>query len=152
MCGKCRKWVCRAFFPEKQPYISENMRPICSGNDYERECLVYGEAQRWREERRRQRLAEQCPFASNAECGKPWRWMCKGGTPPFFLTEVEQDQYGHIPRGPDGGYIWKQGKSVADIRDTCLSGRVEVYEGCPHYKEGVAFREYVASIKKGENP
>lgn len=152
LCGSCKKWVCRAYFPEKQPYIKDDMMPICTGNDYEKECLIYSDATKWREERKRQSLNEHCPFAHNTVCGKPWLWICKGATPPFFLTEVEVDQRGLPIRDSDGAMKFKPMRSIEDIKGACLSGDTKIYEECPQYKEGIEFREYVKRVKKGENP
>ena len=153
LCGKCRKWVCRAYFPERQPYITENMRPTCEGDNYETECLIYGGAAEWQKERKRLSLETHCPFASNTVCGKPWLWICKGGTTPFFLTEADEaaGRDGRMRRDENGNIVFKPGKSVDDIKDACLSGKMEVYEGCPRYKEGMEQREYVKQLKKRGN-
>jgi len=124
------------------------MEPICTGGGYESECLIYPEAVKWREERRLRKLNEHCPFASNAVCGKPWLWLCKAHGTYFPLTEVEEED-GRPMRG-DGGYVYKEGKSVENIREACLSGDTAVYEGCPNYKDGVEYREYIKRVKKGE--
>ena len=151
LCGSCKKYVCRGYFPEKQPYIKGDMMPVCTGNDYKTECLVYSDAVQWREERRRKSLKEHCPLAHNSVCGKPWIWICKYAADYFFLTEVETDQQGRTIRGDDGNMIFKPGQSIEDIKEACLSGDTEIYEGCPNYKDRVEFREYVKRVKKGEN-
>lgn len=152
LCGTCKKWVCRGYFPEKQPHIAENMVPVCLGDDYEKECLIYLDAVQWREERKKKSLNEHCPFAFNTACGKPWLWICKGATPPFFLTDVETDPQGRTLRDGDGNLVFKPMRRIEDIKEACLSGDTAIYEGCPLYKEGVEFREYVKRVKKGENP
>ena len=151
LCGACKKYVCRAYFPEKQPYIKGDMMPVCTRDDYETECLVYPAAMQWREERKRKSLSEHCPFAHNTVCGKPWLWICKGASLPFFLTDIETDQHGRTIRDKDGNMVFKPKQSIADIKDACLSGDTEIYEECPNYKEGIEFREYVKRVKKGEN-
>jgi len=151
LCGACKKYVCRGYFPEKQPYIKNDMTPTCIGNNYKHECLIYSDAVQWREARRRKSLDEHCPFAANAFCGKPWLWMCKGAVPPFALTEIETDPQGRTIRGKDGDIIYKAGRSVANIKGTCLSGDTKIYEKCPSYKMGVEYRKYVKQVKKGES-
>ena len=148
LCGSCKKYVCRAYFPEKQPYIKSGMMPICVGENYEKECLIYVDAVQWHEERKRKSLLDHCPFAANTFCGKPWLWMCKGAVPPVSLTEVEVDER-NLPKLVDGGITYKLGKSITDIKNRCLSGKMEIYEECPYYKEGIEFREYVKRVKKG---
>ena len=147
LCGSCKKYVCRAYFPEKQPYIKNDMLPLCTGDNYEHECLIYPDAVTWHEERMRKSLNEHCPFAANAFCGKPWLWMCKGAVPPFALTDVETDGRG-IAIHVEGNLVYKSERSVSDIKDTCLSGKMDVYKGCPSYKEGMAFRESAKKLKK----
>lgn len=134
-CGGCRKYVCRAYFPVKQPYVMKDMLPVCRGADYAEECPRYGDAVEWREERRRKSLDVHCPYASNNVCGKPWLWMCKSGVVPYFpLTDVKMDENGRILRDEEGSLVFKEGQSIEDIRETCLSGDVEIYRGCPHYR------------------
>lgn len=152
LCGPCKNYVCRGFFPEKQPHIKADMLSICTGDGYEHECLIYPDAVQWREERRTKSLNEHCPFAYNTACGKPWLWICKGASPPFFLTDIETDQQGRVIRGEDGNIVFKLGRNIADIKESCLSGDIKIYEECPNYKEGIEFREYVKRVKKGENP
>lgn len=152
MCGSCRKWVCRAYFPEKQPYITGDTLNICSGGDYAAECLIYSDAVKWREDKRIKSLDEKCPFAFNTVCGKPWLWICKGSTEAWFLTEVEVDNRDIPIRDSDGNMVFKPGRSVDDIKGACLSGDPAIYEGCLHYKEGIKFRKYVKEVKKGEKP
>ena len=153
VCGRCKKSVCRAYFPEKQPYITDSTLALCKSENYEKECLIYPEAVKWREEKKRKSLEEHCPFASNTVCGKPWLWLCKGqpASPYFPLTDIEMDQHGHIIRGEDGDIIFKPGRSIANIKGICLSGDTKIYEGCPNYKDGIEFLEYVKRVKKGEN-
>jgi hypothetical protein len=128
-----------------------NMVSVCTGNNYEKECLIYPRAMAWRDERRKKSLLEHCPFAYNTFCGKPWLWVCKGVAPIYFpLTEIETDQHDLPIRGEDGDITFKPGKSIADIKDTCLSGDEKIYLDCPNYKTGIEYREYLKSIKKGE--
>lgn len=152
ICGRCKKSVCRAYFPEKQPYITDATLPTCKGKNYEKECLIYPEAVKWRKEKRKKSLQDHCPFAQNTVCGKPWLWICKGSITPFFLTDVEMTPQGSIIRDADMNLIFKPDKSIDDIKDTCLSGDEEIYHNCPHYVDGVAYREYVKRVKKGEKP
>lgn len=152
LCGKCRKSVCRGFFPEKQPYLTADMGAICTGGDHETECLIYPEAVKWREQRKRRRLAEHCPFASNAVCSQPWLWLCKALGTYFPIADVEKDEKGIVLRDGEGNPIYKPKQSVEDIRGTCLSGDPEKYEECPHYKDGLDLREYIKRVKKAEKP
>jgi len=151
LCGVCKKWVCRAYFPEKQPHIAENMTPICTGEEYEKECLIYVDAVQWREDRKRKSLGEHCPLAHNAVCGKPWMWICKYAGDYFFLTEVETDEHERVVRDRDGNMVFKPMRSIEDIKGACLSGDTTIYEACPLYKENMEYREHLKLIKKGEN-
>ena len=146
--------MCRAYFPERQPYVDAATQKICEGDNYAEECLIYSDAAGWQAERKRLSLEVHCPFAYNTVCGKPWLWICKGATPPFFLTEAEEvpGKDGRMRRDEDGNIVFKSGRTINDIKDTCLSGKPEVYEGCPNYKEGVEHREYVEQLKKRGNP
>lgn len=148
LCGKCGKNVCRAYFPEKQPYIRRDHLNVCTGDDYAEDCLIYKPAVEWRENRRLSMLAEHCPFAANSYCGKPWLWVCKGHVPPFALTAVVVDERGLPTRNEVGDVVYKEGRGVEDIKETCLSGKMGVYEACPNYKMGMDFREYVKEVKK----
>ena len=150
LCDKCRSAVCRAYFPERQPRVKEDMKPICKGENYADECLIYPEAVVWRQKRYEKSLTEKCPFAKNTMCAKPWIWICKGHVPPFFLTAVEEDDRGIPVRDGDGEVIFKEGRSINDIRGTCLSGDPAIYTECPHYKEGMMYREYVKKVKNRE--
>ena len=152
LCGTCKKWVCRGYFPEKQPHIAENMVKICLGDDYEKECLIYLDAVQWREERKKKSLNEHCPLAHNAVCGKPWIWICKYAADYFFLTEVETDEHGRTVKDGDGNLVFKPNRSIEDIKEACLSGDTAIYEGCPHYKEDIEYREHIKRVKKEENP
>ena len=147
ICGKCGKNVCRAYFPERQPLIKEDLESICLGDNPSEECPIHDDAVTWREERYLKMLAEHCPFASNSYCGQPWLWMCKGHVPPFPLTVVEVDDDGRSLRDEEGGYVYKPKRGLIDIKESCLSGKMEVYEGCPWFKMGVEFREYVKEVK-----
>lgn len=142
--------MCRAYFPEKQPRVNAAMKNVCRGENYAEECLIYHEATVWRQKRREKSLTEKCPFAYNTVCAKPWLWICKGAVPPFFLTEVEEDDHGLSVRDAEGSVIFKEGRSIEDIRGTCLSGDPAIYTECPNYKTGVAFREHVKKVKKTE--
>jgi len=152
LCGSCKKYVCRAYFPEKQPYITNTMMPVCAGDNYEHECLIYADALAWREERKRRSLNEHCPFAYNTFCGKPWLWVCKGVAPIYFpLTEVEVDHHNIPLRDEEGKQVFKLGKSIDDIKGFCLSGDTEIYENCPNYKSGVEYNAFLNKLKRGAN-
>lgn len=143
----CDNHVCRAFFPEKQPLIDPKSKDICMGDEYVEECLIYGEGNKWREERRLKGLKEKCPFATNTRCGRPWEWWCKGGEYPFQLTTFEVKIGTHdIPVRDENGDI-KFIQSVDDFKDACLSGDEAIYLECPNYKSGVALQELVMKLK-----
>jgi len=126
------------------------MLPICRGENYAQECLIYPEAVVWRQKRREKSLTEKCPFASNTVCSQPWTWLCKAPVtrPQFFLTEVEINERGLPRRDEAGSVVFKEGRSVEDIRDTCLSGDPEIYTECPWYKERIEYLETVKKAKK----
>ena len=147
LCGKCRKNVCRAYFPERQPYVDAVTQNICEDDNYAEECLIYPEAVKWREERRRLSLEVHCPFASNTVCGKPWLWLCMAGPGYHPLTEVETGAHETVVLR-DGEVVYKLGKSPHDLRETCLSGQKTVYVECPNYKRGMQIRETVNQVKK----
>ena len=147
LCDKCRSAVCRAYFPEKQPHIKEDLKPVCRGENYAQECLIYPEAVVWKQKRREKSLTEKCPFASNTVCSQPWLWICKGAVPPFFLTEIETNERGLSQRDEAGEVVFKEGRSIEDIRETCLSGNPKIYTECPWYKIGVEFREHAKQVK-----
>lgn len=147
LCGKCGRPVCRAYFPERQPYIKDDTLPICKSGNHEKECLIYLDGVKWHEERRKKSLKLHCPFASNEICGKPWLWICKGCGSYFPLTEIEEDTRGIPIRGADGNVIFKEGHAVKDIKETCLSGDLAIYEACPNYVMGMEFREVAKKLK-----
>jgi len=137
----CDNHVCRAYFPEKQPYIAKHGKDICMGDDYETECLIYAPAVKWREERRLKGLTVKCPLATNTRCGRPWEWWCKGGNYPFLLTTYEiREGTDDIPVRDSEGVI-KFTHDQELISNTCLSGDAGIYTECPNYKVGMALRE-----------
>lgn len=133
--GKCKNYVCRAYFPEKQPIIQPNQLTTCQGEEYATECLIYGAGSVWRAARRAKFLENHCPFASNTMCGRPDEWWCKGSTPPFKL----------YPSYDENGELINT-KEV--LKESCWTGDEKIYGECPFYKEGTEFREYVKNIKK----
>jgi len=144
----CGVYVCRAFFPEKQPIIDKNTLPLCQSSEYESECLQYQEGAKWQEDRRVKGLTEKCPFAQANRCGRPWEWWCKGGNYPFLLTPYEiREGTDDIPVRDENGDI-KFLEVDYDIHESCLSGDPEIYTTCPHYKTGMELREYVRELKK----
>lgn len=148
MCkGGCKEdwYVCRAFFPERQPRIMPSQLSVCQSHEH-MECPQLAAGRAFREERKRKNLEIKCPFASNTVCGKPWLWMCKGRVPPFFLTLYEEDDKGLPIRDEDGGIKFTRG--IDDIKDTCLSGDPAIYKECPWYKEGTEFRDTWRRVKK----
>ena len=145
----CDNYVCRAFFPEKQPFIQKTDEDICLGEDHATECLIYVEAVKWREERRLKGLTEHCPFATNNRCGRPWEWRCDA-VYPFLLTPYEiKEGTRDIPVRDEKGEI-KFLPVDYDINETCLSGDVEIYEACPLYKNGLVSREGHKKLKSKE--
>ena len=151
LCGACKKYVCRGYFPEKQPYIKNDMILVCTGDNYEHECLIYPDAVAWREEKQRKGLGEHCPCASNAFCGKPWLWICKYAGDYLFLTDVEVDGRGLVAKDKDGNLMFKPGLGIENIKGTCLSGDTKIYAKCPKYKKETEYREHVKRVKKGES-
>jgi len=146
----CDKYVCRAFFPERQPIVQPSMLHLCKDKEYAESCPQRVAGDLWREEKRIKGLTEKCPFASNTRCGRPWEWWCKGGDAPFILTTYEVKHEGSdIPaRNPDGSI--KFIRSAEDIYETCLSGNAEIYTKCPEYIAGVKFREEYNRLKGKE--
>lgn len=134
----CDNYQCRAFFPDTQPLVMKKDLPICQSDEHV-DCVRFNEGEVYQEERRLKRLKQQCPYASNTVCGKPWDWWCKGRVPPFELTLPLKDEKGIIQRDENGEILFERG--YEDIKDTCLSGDPEVYEACPYYKQGEEFRE-----------
>ena len=156
-CGKdCDNHLCGAFFPKRQPVIMKSTKDICQGEDYATECLIYGEAIEWREERRLKGLTEKCPFASNTRCGRPWEWWCKGSNYPFKLTPFEvREGTDDIPvRAADRNIKFITLKTDTgedfDLHKTCLSGDPSIYTTCPHYKLGMEVREEWRKLKSKE--
>jgi hypothetical protein len=118
------------------------------GEEYKEECLQYIEGSRWQEEKKRKGLNEKCPFANNSRCGRHWEWWCKGSDYPFLLTTfMVKPNTDDIPMRDEYGEIMFT-RTVDDIKDTCFSGDIEIYEECPNYKRGMAVREYVRELKK----
>ncbi len=143
LCQKdCKNYVCRAFFPEKQPYVMTRDEEICRSSEH-LECLQYIDGKRWHEERLAKWASMYCPFASNTICSKPWDWWCKGGYVPFELTipVYEEDGTGRkwLKRDEEGNIIFE--RSLEDIKDTCLTGDPEIYTNCPNYITGMKVRE-----------
>jgi len=143
----CKDYVCRAFFPLRQPIIKEDTLPLCMSEDYAEECPQHAAGTEFKAERRRKHLENHCPFASNTVCGRPYEWWCKGGQIPFMLTLYETVE--GKPRTPkrdkNGEIIYT--RSPDDIKDTCLSGDKTIYMKCPHYIAGMKFREDYKRIK-----
>ena len=144
----CDNYVCRAFFPERQPIIKKEMMPVCQGENYAEECPQYAVGTDFKAERRRKHLETHCPFASNTVCGRPYEWWCKGGQYPFQLTLYEtKEGKPRIPKRDEHGEIIFI-RSPEDLKETCLSGDREVYMNCPHYIEGMKIREEYKKIKE----
>lgn len=147
----CDDYVCRAFFPVRQPHIKKDTLPLCMGEDYAEECLQHIDGALFKAERRRKYLEDHCPFASNTVCGRPYEWWCKGGSTPFQLTLYETydgTPHGTPKRDETGQVLFT--RSLEDIAETCLSGDKAVYMKCPHYIDGMLFREDYKKIK-GKN-
>lgn len=134
----CDNYQCRAFFPERQPMVARRDIPMCQSVEHEN-CIRFKEGREYHAEKLRKKRLIHCPFASNTVCGKPWDWWCKGSTPPFELTLPVLDENKVPKRDVDGNILFT--RSVEDIKETCLSGDPEIYEGCPHYKSGVESRK-----------
>ena len=129
----CAKYGCRAFFPEKQPIIMpEMLASLCHTEEYI-DCPQFNEGEKWKAERKAKWIAEHCRFASNAICGKPKDWWCKGSSYPFKLYPPEDAE--------------KDEEVRETLKVTCWTGDTEIHEECPHYKAGVALREYVKKEK-----
>lgn len=136
----CDNYVCRAYFPESQPYVLKRDEPMCMSATH-KECLRFIEANQWRAQRRMDSLKIHCPFASNTRCGRPWEWWCKGGDYPFKLTTYEiKDGTDDIPLRDENGDI-KFTHDQEILNQTCFSGKTEVYEACPNYILGMRHRE-----------
>jgi len=145
--GGCDKYVCRAFFPERQTVILPNLLPTCQSDEHKTECLQYIEGMKWQKERRQKGLTEKCPFATNNRCGRPWEWRCDA-VYPFLLTPYEiREGTDDIPvRDAEGNIKFKP--VDYDIHETCLSGDPEIYTTCPQYIEGQRIREEYRELKK----
>jgi len=139
--GACDNYVCRAYFPDKQPLIEKNSLDVCKGDEYPSECLIYTEGTQYREEKKLKLYEKQCPFASNNRCDRPYEWWCKGSDIPFQLTEYQLNEKELPVRDEHGEVTFTRG--IDDFKDTCLIGGPEIYMECPHYKDGVrAIEEY----------
>ena len=151
--GGCENYVCRAYFPDKQPMIQKDLLETCKGEEYATECLEYEAGTNHREEKISKRLEKQCKFATNNRCDKPWIWDCKAYHNPGPLTIFEVNEKGLPKRGADGNVVFIVG--VDDFKDTCLLGGVEVYTKCPHYIDAMEYiKEYYTvkpSLKSEEN-
>jgi len=151
LCGNkpdCTNMVCRAYFPERQPILKQDMvDEVCSNGEY-LECERYIEGSQMRAERKQSQLKLHCPFASNSRCGRPWEWWCKGSDYPFLLTTYEENEHGLPVRDENGDVILTCDMDV--IKNSCLSGKIEVYEQCPHYIDGIRYREEYVKIKNKE--
>jgi len=122
----CDNYVCRAFFPERQPNIvQDRIEEICKQPDHRELCERWVEGRLWHIKRRERGVGDPCKYASNTVCGKPDEWWCKGHVPPFRINN--------------------------DELSPCISGDMEIYVSCPHYKMGEAFREEWRRVKGVEN-
>ena len=145
----CDNYVCRAYFPERQTYVKEDMLEFCQSEEYV-ECPRFIEGRQIRLQKKQDALAIHCPFASNTRCGRPWEWWCKGGNYPFLLTTFKvREGTDDIPLRDENGEIQFTYDEEL-LNNTCFSGKTEVYEECPNYKLGVEVREYVNQLKKQE--
>ena len=145
----CDNYVCRAFFPLKQPLIAPDRREYCQSAEH-LDCEIKKDGLEWREEKRLKELDEHCPFAANTMCGKPWLWMCKGSSMPFVLTTYEHDpEKPMVPkRDADGNILFNYDVEV--FQSTCLSGDKTLYPQCPHYQLGMKVKEVDKRIKEEE--
>lgn len=143
--GGCDNYVCRAYFPEKQPLIKKELLELCKGDEYETECPIYEAGRQYREEKKAKLAELQCPFASNNRCDRPYEWWCKGSDVPFQLTQYEVNDKDLPVKDEHGEIIFTRG--VDDFKDTCLIGGPEIYTKCPHYVDGVKAREEYYEIK-----
>ena len=159
----CKDYVCRAFFPLRQPIIKQGTLPLCMGEDYGEECPQYAAGTEFRAERLRKHLETCCPFASNTVCGHPEEWWCKGGYVPHKLYPVylEETWLQRLWRKtltflqfrvPAEVFNWKPVVfSKKELENTCWTGDRAVYMECPAYKDGVKSREEYNRIK-GKKP
>ena len=146
LCKKdCENYVCRAFFPEKQPWISPRDLEMCM--NYAEDCLRREEGIEYHKQRLKEKRDLHCKYASNTVCGKPWLWMCKGHVPPFILTPYEHiEGKPMVPKRDDNGeIIFKYDPEI--VKNTCFSGKQEVYEACPSYKAGEEFHKRWMEVK-----
>lgn len=155
----CDNYVCRAFFPFRQPIIKKDTLPLCMDENYETECPQYASGTKFKAERRRKHLENHCPFASNTVCGHPEEWWCKGGVVPHKLYPVylEENWRQRLTRRiltfikmrpPVETY---NGKPVMfsrkQLEESCWTGDKAVYMMCPAYVEGTRTREEYKRIK-----
>ena len=149
LCPKpgCNNWVCRAFFPERQPTIQDNLLHICQSEKYGEECPNYVAGTQFREKKRLDKVKVHCPFASNNICGHPEIWTCKGYPHrlyPAYIPEKRRQR------------LWRQLCTFLRLREpaelhnskpvefttkqleaTCWSGKKEVYVQCPNFQAGL---------------
>jgi len=155
----CDKYVCRAFFPLRQPIIKADTMPLCMSEDYEEECPQYAAGTEFKAERRRKYLEDHCPFASNTVCGHPEEWWCKGGYVPHKLYPeyLEETRWQRTVRQVLTFLRLRQpaetfnGKLVMfttkQLEEACWTGDKEIYGKCPAYIDGMKFREEYKRIK-----
>lgn len=143
----CDNYQCRAFFPEKQPMIQpRDVETLCRTSEHS-ECPRYVEGLKYREEKRSKQWKLHCPYASNNVCSRPWLWLCKARGTYFELTIPKRDERGLPIRDEEGNIVYE--RSVEDLKDTCLSGNPMIYEACPNYEIGEAFKEEAKRKKEG---
>lgn len=145
--GGCKKniYVCRAYFPERQPYVTDDQLPTCMNKGEAEECPQRLAGRQYHRERVEENKSLHCPFASNTICGKPYEWWCKGGLVPFQLTLYDLDDRGLPRRDAGGGIVYT--RSPEDLAETCFSGVKEIYESCPNYQDGLAVRAEWRRVK-----
>ena len=155
----CKDYVCRAFFPIRQPIIKQDTLPLCMSEDYEEECPQYAAGTLFRDERRRKHLENHCPFASNTVCGHPEEWWCKGGYIPHKLypAYIEETWWQRHLREALTFLHLRQpmetfnGKPVMfpkkQLEESCWTGDKVIYMECPAYKDGIKSREEYNRIK-----
>ena len=143
----CDKYVCRAFFPERQPIVKPEMVSDCSDPEYAEVCPQRLAGIQWSEEKRARELTEKCPFAVNPRCSRPWEWHCYGGISPYKLTTFESKPgKPEVPARNEDGSI-KFTYNVEDVQWACLGGDPEVYTKCPRYIAGVQYKKDYERIK-----
>ena len=127
----CDNYVCRAFFPEKQPLIMDRDVPMCqSGGE---DCVLRIEGRIYQKEKREKKHKIHCPFASNTICGKPWEWWCKGRVPPFPLTLYEKNELGLPKRDSEGEIIYQRG--IEEFKETLKARGIKRVIRTPTKKE-----------------